>query len=129
MACYLDCSGLHMLVYDMTSSTAEEQDWRASRYIRKWLGVPPGHASLALHSNITKLPLPFLSALEEYNVAKVSALMTLKQSRDTKVSRTGAEIRTGRTWIAAVGFKAAESQRLHKKIVGATTTVLDIGYH
>jgi hypothetical protein len=36
-----------MLVNDMTSSTTEELDWRASRHIRKWIGVPPGLTSLA----------------------------------------------------------------------------------
>ena len=59
--------------------------------------------------------LPFSSALEVYKFTKVRALMTVKQSRDPKVSQAGAEIRTVRKWIAAHSLKAAESQRLHKK--------------
>jgi hypothetical protein len=61
------------------------------------------------------------SVPEEFKVTKVRALMTLKQSRDLKVSQAGSDIRTGRKWSAPNSLDAAESQILDKKIVGTTS--------
>ncbi len=111
-----------MLVYDMPSSTAEELDRKVARYLRKWLGAPPGLASQALFSKSAKMPLPLSSVVEEYKTTKVRALMTLRSSRDPKIQEAKSEVRTGKKWAADKALEAAKGQCHHKKIVGTTTS-------
>ncbi|XP_078589523.1 uncharacterized protein LOC144869891 [Branchiostoma floridae x Branchiostoma japonicum] len=107
-----------MTMYNIPLSTMEQVDRKISRYIRKWLGVPPGLTSVGLYSTTTKLQLPLSSALEEYKVAKVRAQTTLENSKDEIVREAGITLRSGRKWSAAEAAESARSRLRHKDIVG-----------
>lgn len=67
-----------MLIYEIPSSAAEAVDCMVSRYLRKWLGTPPGLASHALYSRTAEFSLPVFSVLDEYKTAMVRALVSLR---------------------------------------------------
>jgi len=107
-----------MTMYNIPLTTMEQVDKKISKYIRKWLGVPPGLTSVGLYSTTAKLQLPLTSALEEYKVAKVRAQATLDNSKDAIVREAGIKLRSGRKWSAAEAAESARSRLRHKDIVG-----------
>ena len=66
----------------------------------------------------SKLQLPLSSIVEDFKTGKTRLIMTLKDSRDEKVSRVGVEVRTGRKWSATKAVDKAESRPRHSDIVG-----------
>ena len=65
-----------------------------------------------------QLPLSFL--VEEFKVVNTRLVLTLRESKDQSVRKTGIETRTGMKWSASQAVKQAESRLRHKDIVGAT---------
>ncbi|VDI37926.1 Hypothetical predicted protein [Mytilus galloprovincialis] len=66
--------------------------------------------------------LPLTSTLEEYKVSKIRLVMTLRDSKDSKISKAGIQTRTGRKWSARTAVDQAESILHHKDIVSNTCT-------
>ena len=53
-----------------------------SKFIKKCLGVPNSLINMALYRSSTKLKLPTLSLVEEYQLGKARLFQTLRDSRD-----------------------------------------------
>jgi hypothetical protein len=64
--------------------------------------------------------MQFNSLVEEYKVAKVRPLLTLRDSSDEKISGAGIEVRTGRKWSLKQAVDQAESSLKLQDIVGTT---------
>lgn len=45
--------------------------------------------------------MPLSSVVEEFKIEKCRLVMTLRDSKDKKVSEAGVQIRTGRKWSAS----------------------------
>ncbi|XP_062585203.1 uncharacterized protein LOC134246874 [Saccostrea cucullata] len=107
-----------LLVYEVPMSTVEGMETTASRYLRRWLGVPRSFSSIGLYSSGTKLQLPLKSITEEFKVTKVRQHLMLQNSKDEKVRTAKVDIRTGRKWSEKETIQEAESRLRHSDIVG-----------
>ncbi|XP_063419448.1 uncharacterized protein LOC134702450 [Mytilus trossulus] len=106
----------------MTATTVESIERKINSHLRRWLGVPPSFTAIGLYSRSPQLQLPLTSTLEEYKVSKSRLVMTLRDSKDSKISEAGIQTRTGRKWSARTAVDQAESILHHKDIVGNTCT-------
>ncbi|VDI39736.1 Hypothetical predicted protein [Mytilus galloprovincialis] len=77
---------------------------------------------IGLYSRSSQLQLPLTSTLEECKVLKSRRVMTLRDSKDSKISKAGIQTRTGRKWSARTAVDQAGSILHHKDIVGNTCT-------
>ncbi|CAC5405498.1 unnamed protein product [Mytilus coruscus] len=84
----------------MTATTVEAIERKLNSHLRRWLGVPPSFTAIGLYSRSSQLQLPLTSTLEEYKVSKSRLVMTLRDSKDSKISKAGIQTRTGRKWSA-----------------------------
>lgn len=109
-----------LMVNEIPVSLVEQLEQAVSKHIRRWLGLPPSFSSIGLYSKSTKLQIPITSLVEEYKVAKARLYLTLRDSKDEKVSNAGIEVRTGRKWSVTKAVEQAESSLQHQVIVGAT---------
>ena len=109
-----------MMVNEIPASTVEKLEQLTSKYLRRWLGMPPSFTSIGLYGRCCKLQLPLSSVLEEYKAAKARLLLTLRDSKDDKIRNAGIEVRTGRKWSVSQAVSEAESALRHKDIVGTT---------
>ncbi|CAC5398521.1 unnamed protein product [Mytilus coruscus] len=102
-----------LMIYDMTVTTVEAVKRKINSHLIKWLRVQPSFTTIGLYSRSSQLQLPLTSTLEEYKVSKSRLVMTLRDSKDSKISKARIQTRTGRK---------AESILYHKYIVGNTCT-------
>ncbi|XP_060083178.1 uncharacterized protein LOC132562453 [Ylistrum balloti] len=109
-----------LTLYEVTTTTVEILERKISKCLRRWLGVPPSFTSVGLYSTTGKLQLPLSSLVEEFKVAKVRLVMTVRDSKDEKIRNAGIETRTGRKWSASIAVQEAESRLRHSDIVGTT---------
>lgn len=89
-----------------------------SKFIWKWLSVPPAFSSVNLYSKSSVLRLPCTSAVEEFKATKARAACTLLLSKDTKVRHASTAINCGRKWRPLEAVKEAEGYWRHQEIVG-----------
>lgn len=89
-----------------------------SRFLRKWLGVPPLFSAVYLYSKTSKLPLPISSVVEEFQATKARAVGTLLLSEDGKVRTASKTIKCGRKWKPQQAVIEAETHWKHQEIVG-----------
>jgi len=108
-----------LTVYDVAITHVEAMERQLNNYMKKWLGVPRSMTNIALHSSRTKLTLPVKSLVEEFKVAKVRSVMTLRDSKDPVVKNTQPAVKTGTKWVAEKAVEEVESRLKHKQIVGA----------
>ena len=109
-----------MMVNDIPTSTVEKLERTVSKHLRRWLGLPPSFTNIGLYSKSAKLQMPINSIVEEFKVAKTRLLLTLRDSKDEKISGAGIEVRTGRKWSVSRAVELAESSLKHQDIVGTT---------
>ncbi|XP_060574030.1 uncharacterized protein LOC132731786 [Ruditapes philippinarum] len=109
-----------MMVNDIPTSTVEKLERTVSKHLRRWLGLPPSFTNIGLYSKTAKLQMPINSIVEEFKVAKTRLLLTLRDSKDEKISGACIEVRTGRKWSVSRAVELAESGLKHKDIVGMT---------
>ncbi|XP_060062635.1 uncharacterized protein LOC132543183 [Ylistrum balloti] len=109
-----------LTLYEVTTTTVEILERKISKCLRRWLGVPPSFTSVGLYSTTGKLQLPLSSLVEEFKVAKVRLVMTVRDSKDERIRNAGIETRTGRKWSASIAVQEAESRLRHSDIVGTT---------
>ena len=95
---------------------------KVSRYLRRWLGVPPSFTSIGLYSNSIQLSLPVSSVVEDFKVAKCCLVMTLRDSTDNKIAGAGIQTRTGRKWLVKTSVDQAERMLHLRDIIGNTNT-------
>ena len=107
-------------MYEVTISHVEEMEWKASSYIRRWLGVPRSLLNIAFYGHNTKLQLPLSSLIEEFKVTKARLYMMLRDLEDQVIRDTLPEVKTGMKWSAREEVEATESCLWHKDIGGAT---------
>jgi len=118
-----------LLIYEIGLSTVEAMERKISKYMRKWLGLPPGLTSVALYSRTAKLKLPLKALTEEFQVGKVRLQMMLKHSRDPEVRLPDVKLKTGRKWNASQETERAEEAAKFSEILGATQVGrLGLGY-
>lgn len=89
-----------------------------SKFLRKWLGVPPSFSAINLYSKTSKLPLPVSSVVEEFKATKARAVSSLLASKDEKVRYASKTIKCGRKWKPQQAVMEAESHWKHQEIVG-----------
>ena len=109
-----------LMLYEVPTSTVESLEPVISRNLRRWLGVPPSFSSVGLYGKSNQLQLPISSLVEEFKVSKARLVVTLKQSKDSKVRNAGIEVRTGRKWSASQAVQKAESQLKLKDVIRTT---------
>ena len=64
--------------------------------------------------------MPLSSVVEEFKIEKCRLVMTLRDSKDKKVSEAGVQIRTGRKWSASASVSQAESMLTLRDTIGNT---------
>ena len=64
--------------------------------------------------------MPLSSVVEEFKIEKCRLVMTLRDSKDKKVSEAGVQIRTGRKWSASASVSQVESMLTLRDIIGNT---------
>jgi len=100
--------GLAHLVSKVPIPTVKGFERRASRFLRKWLGLPWGLSSIALYGHNNKLKLPISSQTH------IREVLQCRESCDPQVSQAGIEVKTGRKWRAAEFVDAAVSEARRK---------------
>ncbi|XP_078322870.1 uncharacterized protein LOC144622162 [Crassostrea virginica] len=73
-----------------------------------------------IQSRTSQLQMPLSSVVEEFKIEKCRLVMTLRDSKDKKVSEAGVQIRTGRKWSASASVSQAESMLTLRDIIGNT---------
>ena len=74
-----------MQIYEVSLTKVETMERLISKFIKKWLGVPNSLTNVAQYSASTKLKLPMLSLVEEYELRKPRLFEMLRDSRDPLV--------------------------------------------
>lgn len=77
---------------------------KVSSYLRRWLGLPRSLSSAALYGKCNKLQLPLNSLNEEFRVARTREVLLYRDSKDSRVARSGVTVRNGLKWSAQEGF-------------------------
>ncbi len=80
MASYPDYNG-----YSCPLTQVQAMERLCSRFVRRWLGVPPSISSVNLYSKTSKLCLPVSLVEGEFKATKARAVSTLLLSKDEKV--------------------------------------------
>ncbi|KAI8490092.1 hypothetical protein Bbelb_321620 [Branchiostoma belcheri] len=111
-----------LTVYEVALTHVEAMERNINKFVKKWLGVPNSLTNIAIHSNKAKLTIPVPSLVEEYKVAKVRTVVTLRDSKDPVVRDIQPEVRSGRKWTAIAAVEEAEARLKHKGVVGANHT-------
>ncbi|XP_071124333.1 uncharacterized protein [Mytilus edulis] len=96
-----------LMIYEMTATTVEAIERKINSHLRRWLGVPRSFTAIGLYSRSSQLQLPLTSTLEEYKVSKGRLVMTLRDSKDSKISKAGIQTRSGRKWSARTAVDQA----------------------
>ncbi|XP_053395805.1 uncharacterized protein LOC123525604 [Mercenaria mercenaria] len=84
-----------LMVYEVPISLIETLEQTVSKYLKRWLGLPPSFTNIGLYGKSTKLQLPLTALTEGYKVTKARLLLTLRDSADEKISKAGIDVRTG----------------------------------
>ncbi len=79
-------------LYDFPMSQVEGMERLCSKFLRKWLGVPPSFSAVNLYSNTSKLPLPVSLVVEEFKATKARAVSTLLLSEVGSVRHSSKNI-------------------------------------
>ncbi len=111
-----------LTVYEIAMSHVETMEIKISVKIRMWLGVPRNLTNIAFYGHLTKLRLPLSSLVEEYQVAKVRMVMTLRDSNDPVIRDVVPDVKAGRKWNPHQEVDDMEARLRHKDIVGFTQT-------
>ena len=111
-----------LLIYDICTSKVERLEAMTSKFLRRWLGVPPSFSNVGLYGRANKLALPIKSITEEFKVGKARLLMMFQTSEDTLVRSTLPTIRTGRKWTAQGAVDAATESLMLKEVLGHSQT-------
>lgn len=106
------------LLYDFPMTQVEAMERLCSKFMRRWLGVPPSFSSVILYSKTSKLRLPVSSVVEEFKATKVRAISTLVLSEDEKVRHANKTIKCSRKWKPQAAVKEAEAYWRHQEIIG-----------
>ena len=111
-----------LLVYEVCLSTVESIEATISKFLRRWLGVPPGFSNTGLYGRSTKLCLPLKSISEGFKVGKVRLNMMLQTSNDPLVRLTVPTLRTGRKWRVQKAVDEAIESLKTREVLGHVQT-------
>ncbi len=89
-----------------------------SRFLRRWLGVPPTSSPVNPYSKTYNLRLLVSSVVEKCKATKARAVSTLLLSKDEKVCHANKTVKCGRKWKPQEAVKEAESYWKHQEIIG-----------
>ena len=107
-----------MLMYNISMTRVEEMERKASKYLRKWLGVPQSFSSVGLYSKSSMLQLPLASVKEEYKVARVRGQVMLDESNDVRILESQVKLKQSGRWSVQRSIDEARNRILHKELVG-----------
>ena len=85
---------------------AETMERVVSKYLRKLFGVQRSFSSIHFHGASNKRQCPIKGVVEEFKGTKVRQVMMLKDSKDTKASQAGIQVKTVRKWSASQAVEA-----------------------
>lgn len=105
------------LLYNFPLTQVEVMERLYSRFVRRWLGVPPTFSSVNLYSKTSKLRLPVSSVVAEFKATKARAVSTLLLSKDEKVWHANKTGKCGRKWKPQKAVREAESYWKHQEII------------
>ena len=109
-------------MYEIAISGVERIRPYSSKYLRKWLGVPPCFSKMGLYTNSRNLKLPISSLVEEFKIGKLRLHMMMKDSADKIIRKAYPEIKSGRKWSAVMSVHEAECKLRIKNIIGVNQT-------
>ena len=93
-----------------------------NRYIRSWLGLPPGMSSVALYSKSAKLMLPLRSIVEEYKVSKIRTQWMLNNSADIRIREVKPLLKTKMKFKAQDEINKSVSELTFEEMRGPIQT-------
>ena len=91
----------HRITYEVVITHMEVMEWKISDMCREWLRVPQILTVAALHGNSSKLLLPMISLVEEFQVTKAKLHQTLHDSTDPMINNVAPKVKTNRKRQAA----------------------------
>ena len=106
------------LLYDIAITRVERMERLVSRYLRKWMGLPPSFSSNNLYNRRFILPSPLTSTVEEFKATKARGLLTLQQSKDPMTRNLEPPTSKGRKWNTEKAVADSVSRLKHKQVVG-----------
>ena len=109
-------------IFEISLSRVETIQQHISKYLRKWLGVPPCFSTVGLYTATGMLQVPFSSITEEFKVGKARLHLMLRDSPDDVIRQVQPEVRTGTKWSAAKAVQEAEASLQIKEVIGAIQT-------
>ena len=111
-----------LCLYDFPMTRVEVISRMVSKFLRRWLNVPPSLSDIALYGKCTKLKLPFSSVVERFKEGKVRLQLILRDSPDPSIRHAQPELRTGRKWSVVEQINTVEEKLHHRKLLGAVQT-------
>ncbi|GFO04134.1 reverse transcriptase [Plakobranchus ocellatus] len=111
-----------LLVYEISTSTAESIETKINRFTRKWLEFPRGSMDVAMYCHKAKLRLALKSIVEEYKCGKTRLMTMLEDSEDPAVRSILLQLRTGRKWKVDKAINQAKEGLEMKAVTGLTQT-------
>ena len=111
-----------LTIYEIGLSTVEGLEKKVNRYIRSWLGLPPGMSSAALYSKSAKLRLSLKSIVEEYKVSKIRTQWMLNNSADIRIREVKPLLRTKRKFKAQDEINKSVSELTFEEMRGPIQT-------
>ena len=111
-----------LTIYEIGLPTVEGLEKKVNRFIRSWLGLPPGMSSVALHSKSAKLRLPLRSIVEEYKVSKIRTQWMLNNSADIRIREVKPLLRTKRKFKAQDEINKSVSELTFEEMRGPIQT-------
>ena len=104
-------------LYDFPLTVVEQMERTASRFLRKWLGVPKSFSAVNLYSTSSPAALPTTALTEEFKVSQVRSALLLRHSKDQVAQGSEPKRPAGRKWTPQVSVNVAESRLRHSDIV------------
>ena len=95
-------------MYETALSRVERIEQYSSKYLHKWLGVPPCFLKVGLYTNSRNLQLPISFLVEESKIGKVCLHMMMKDSIDEIIRKTYPEVKSGTKWPAVKAAQEVE---------------------
>ena len=122
-----------LTIYEIGLPTVEGLEKKVNRFIRSWLGLPPGMSSVALYSKSAKLRLPLRSIVEEYKVSKIWTQWMLNNSADIRIREFKPLLRTKRKFKAQDELNKSVSELTFEEMRGPIQTgrhaVANVGWN
>ncbi|GFO35531.1 reverse transcriptase [Plakobranchus ocellatus] len=108
-------------LYVITNSTVEFTEAEMNKFTRRWLGVPPGLADVAMYCYKVELKLPLESIVGEAKCGKAKLITMLKDSENPAMRSIQPNLRNSRKWRLEAVNRTKEGVKM-KEAIGLART-------